>query len=85
MISLLANHIDTLKAVFDSFSDVVENIQIVKLTTSTNNGVFRMLEGFEVIPTYLSKVEVKVLFSLIVHAQVRVLLLLLCMFDLKVI
>lgn len=44
-------------------------------TTSNNNthsvtgGLYRLLECYDIIPTYLSKVEAKVLFTLTSHAQ----------------
>ncbi len=70
VISILANHLHTLKKLFDVFADSVEGVSVVKLTTSAGNGVLRILECYEVIPSYLTKIEVKVLFSLIAHSQV---------------
>lgn len=52
------------------FADTVEGVSVVKLTTSAANGVLRILEFYEVVPSFLTKIEVKVLFSLVAHAQV---------------
>jgi hypothetical protein len=45
---------------------------VIKLATSGSlqGGLYKMLELYDGTPTYLSKVEVKVLFSLTLHAQV---------------
>jgi len=55
----------------------LQQLQVIKLNSTNNDrfksstagGVFRLLELYDVLPTYLSKVEAKVLFSLAVHAQ----------------
>jgi len=55
----------------------LQQLQVIKLNStnndrfksSTSGGVLRLLELYDVLPTYLSKVEAKVLFSLAVHAQ----------------
>jgi hypothetical protein len=67
----LCTNLEALKQAFDLFADVVEGVQIVKLGASGSAlGVHKLLEQFDVAPTYVSKVETKVLFSLILHAQV---------------
>ena len=55
----------------------LQQLQVIKLNSTNNDrfksstagGVLRLLELYDVLPTYLSKVEAKVLFSLAVHAQ----------------
>lgn len=73
VVKLLCSHLDVLRQVFDAFSDFVEGVQVIKLATSANQqgGLYRLLELYDVTPTYLSKVEAKVLFTLTLHAQVR--------------
>ena len=52
-------------------------LQVIKLSSTSNDryssstagGVLRLLELYDVLPTYLSKVEAKVLFALTAHAQ----------------
>jgi len=72
-------HINVLQLVFDLFAGPVEGakLQIIKLSSTSNDrynsstagGVLRLLELYDVLPIYLSKVEAKVLFSLTAHAQ----------------
>ena len=55
----------------------LQQLQVIKLNSTNNDrfksstagGVLRLLELYDVLPTYLSKVEAKVLFSLAAHAQ----------------
>lgn len=54
-----------------------QQLQVIKLSSTNNDhyksstagGVLRLLELYDVLPTYLSKVEAKVLFFLAAHAQ----------------
>lgn len=73
MVKLLCSHLDVLRQVYDTFSDQVEGVQVIKLATSASQqgGLYKLLELYDVTPTYLSKVEAKVLFTLTLHAQVR--------------
>ncbi len=73
MIRLVCSSLEVLRQVFDAFADFVEGVQVIKLATSGNQqgGLYRLLELYGVLPTYLSKVEAKVLFTLTLHAQVR--------------
>ena len=72
MIKLLCSNLDVLRQVYETFADFVEGVQVLKLATSANQqgGLYRLLELYDVTPTYLSKVEAKVLFTLTLHAQV---------------
>lgn len=71
MVRLLCSNLDVLRQVYETFADFVEGVQVLKLATSSNQqgGLYRLLELYDVTPTYLSKVEAKVLFTLTLHAQ----------------
>jgi hypothetical protein len=73
VIRLLCSHLEALRAVYETFADFVEGVQVIKLATSGSQqgGLYRLLELYDITPTYLSKVEAKVLFTLTLHAQVR--------------
>lgn len=72
VINMLINHTDVLKGLFDLFSDCLEGVHIIKMTTSSagTGGVYRLLEHYDVIPALVTKIEVKTLFSLVAHSQV---------------
>ena len=73
----LCSNLDVLRTVFDTFADFVEGVQVIKLATSGNQGgggLYKLLELYDITPTYLSKVEAKVLFTLTLHAQVSFLI-----------
>lgn len=85
MLKLLSTHLNMLQLVFDLFAGPVEgqqqqqqHLQVIKWSSTSNDrfssstsngGVLRLLELYDVLPTYLSQVEAKVLFSLTTHAQ----------------
>ena len=69
IIDMLLSNWAMLHKLFESFSTNVEGLSVVKLTTSTNRGIYKMCELYDVIPTYLTRVEAKILFSLVLHAQ----------------
>jgi hypothetical protein len=68
----LCSNLDVLRTVYEAFADFVEGVQVLKLATSGTGagGLYKLLELYDVTPTYLSKVEAKVLFTLTLHAQV---------------
>lgn len=77
MVRQLCSNLDVLRQVYETFADFVEGVQVLKLATSGTErglggtgGLYRLLELYDVTPTYLSKVEAKVLFTLTLHAQV---------------
>lgn len=69
VVSLLSAHFDALFNVFHSFSDTVEGILVMKWTTSGHSGALRMLELFDVVPSYVSRSEAKTMFTLMTNAQ----------------
>jgi hypothetical protein len=68
----LCSNLDVLRTVYEAFADFVEGVQVLKLATSGTGagGLYKLLELYDITPTYLSKVEAKVLFTLTLHAQV---------------
>lgn len=70
IVARLISSLPTLKLSFDLMSTVTEGTAVLKLTNASNSsGAFRLLEEFDVVPTYLSMREVKKAFSLILAAQ----------------
>lgn len=62
---------ETLSQLFSLFADRVEGVQVVKLiTTKGHGGLYRLLELYEIVPSFLSKTEAKVLYNRILLAQV---------------
>lgn len=56
---------------FNLFADRIEGVSVIKImTTQGHGGLFRLLELYEIIPHYLSRIEVKTLFTLLTNAQV---------------
>ena len=85
VLKLLCSQFEALQQLFSLFSSEVEGVSVIKLVTSSSaslklqqspnrlggsGGVYRMLELFDVLPTYLSRVEAKVLFGLALYSQV---------------
>lgn len=68
--AILTQNLDMLYQVFQVFCESIEGVAVVKLTNSRNGGLYRLLELYDVLPTCVSKMEAKVLFSLILNAQV---------------
>lgn len=67
----MLNHVETIFQLFSLFSDRVEGVSVIKLmTTKGHGGLYRLLELYEVVPNFLSKAEVKVLYNRILLAQV---------------
>lgn len=69
VLQMITENLDVLQQLFDSFCDRVEGVNVLKLTTSYRGGAYRMLELYDIIPTNVSRLETKALFSLITHAQ----------------
>jgi hypothetical protein len=70
VVTRLVSSLPMLKSSFELMSTIVEGTAILKLTNASNSsGAFRLLEEFDVVPTYLSMREVKKAFSLILAAQ----------------
>ena len=86
MVKLLCSNLDVLRQLFDLFSDTLEGVQVLKLATShsQHGGLYKLLELYDVTPTYLSKVEAKVLFTLTLHAQVKLMFEVFCTTTLRV-
>lgn len=70
VLQLLVQEFSPLKSTFDLLANIVEGIQVMKLTNSSSGGIYRLLEEFDVIPSYLSMKEAKLAFSLIISVQV---------------
>lgn len=71
VVTMLCNAVDILSQVFDVFADPVEGLSLLKLTTSANGGLYRLMELYDVVPGYLMRSEVKTIFTLIAQSQVR--------------
>lgn len=69
VISLLASSLADIKLPYDCLSEVVDGIQILKLTNQQLGGAFRLLEEYDIIPPYMSKKDVKSAFMLILCSQ----------------
>lgn len=69
-IAQLTPHFNALKASFDLLAETVEGQSILRLTNASHGGLARLLEEFDVIPSYLSKKEAKMSFFVILSAQV---------------
>lgn len=70
MIELICRNLEVLKQLFNLFSEKVEGVEVIKLTNNSNGGAFKLLESYDLIPTYVNKGEAKVLFSIMVFSQV---------------
>eukprot|EP01038_Epipyxis_sp_PR26KG_P007045 gene7045-9620_t len=69
VISSLANSCSILKSLFDLYAENIDGNYGLKFTNSFGGGVVKVLELYDVIPTYVSKAEAKVIFNLISNAQ----------------
>jgi hypothetical protein len=69
VISLLASSLTDIKLPYDCLSEVVDGVQILKLTNQQLGGTFRLLEEYDIIPPYMSKKDAKAAFMLILCSQ----------------
>jgi hypothetical protein len=67
----LIEHVEVLSQLFHLFADRVEGVSIMKIvTTQGHGGLLRLLELYEIVPNFLSRSEIKTIFSLLLNAQV---------------
>jgi hypothetical protein len=59
-----------LNQLFSLFSDRVEGVSVIKLINQSYGGLLRILELYEIIPTFCTRAEVKNLFTMTTIAQV---------------
>lgn len=68
---LIVNELNIFNKVFEAFAELLEGVPVVKLTTASNGGVYRMLELYEIVPNLISRLQAKIIFQLINNCQVR--------------
>lgn len=67
--ALLTANLPALRQLFYAFAQRIEGENVIKLSTSSNGGVYKLCELYELVPTYVSRIEAKIMFSLLVQAQ----------------
>lgn len=72
VVEKLCEYAEILNQVFSVFADRMEGVNIIKLSSTNkggHGGAFRLLELYEITPTFMSRLEAKAMFSLAAHAQ----------------
>lgn len=66
----IASDLCLIHSCFGLISEVIEGIPVVRLTSSNNTGIFRLLEEFNIMPSYINMKEVKWAYALLLSSQV---------------
>jgi len=69
VIEILSAHLGTIKFPFDCLSELIEGVQVIKLTNSSSGGFYRLLEEYDITPAYISKKDIKLAFMIILASQ----------------
>jgi hypothetical protein len=69
VIEILSAQLANIKLPFDCLSELIEGVQVIKLTNSSSGGFYRLLEEYDIIPAYISKKDVKLAFMIILSSQ----------------
>ena len=69
VIEILSAQLATIKLPFDCLSELIEGVQVIKLTNSSSGGFYRLLEEYDIFPAYISKKDVKLAFMIILSSQ----------------